>query len=104
MLSNIGPPHRAIELANSKETESFRKSGCREKYLYKSLQLKLVHCRDPFRSPIFLLYINDLSEKITSPVKPFADDAYLFSVMNDLKISAKELNKDFIDKTWDNFR
>ena len=45
--------------------------------------------------PLFLLvYINDLSEKITFTVKLFADDTSLFSVVNDSNISASELNKD----------
>ena len=42
----------------------------------------------------FLLYIIDLSEKITSTVKHFADDTSLFSAVNDPNISANELNKD----------
>ena len=42
----------------------------------------------------FLLYINDLSENITSTVQIFEDDASLFSVVNDPTISANELNKD----------
>ena len=42
----------------------------------------------------FLLCINDLSEKITSRVKLFADNTSLFSVVNNLNISANKLNKD----------
>ena len=42
----------------------------------------------------FLVYINDLSEKITSTGKFLADDTFLFSVVNDPNIFANELNKD----------
>ena len=42
----------------------------------------------------FLLYINDLSEKITFTVKLFADDTSLFSIVNDPNTFANELNKD----------
>ena len=42
----------------------------------------------------FLVYIKDLSEKITSTVKLFADDTSLFLVVNDPNISANELDKD----------
>ena len=42
----------------------------------------------------FLVYINDLSEKMTSTVKLFSDDTSLFSVVNEPNISANEINKD----------
>ena len=42
----------------------------------------------------FLIYINDLRDKLISTVKLFADDTSLFSVVNDSNISANELNKD----------
>ena len=42
----------------------------------------------------FLVYINDLSEKITFTVKLFAEDTSLFSVVNDPNISVNELNTD----------
>ena len=42
----------------------------------------------------FLIYINDLSENLTSNAKPFADDTSLFSVVHDVSISAKDLNDD----------
>ena len=45
-------------------------------------------------SLFFLVYINDLSEKITSTVKLVSDDTSFFSVVNDPNISANELNKD----------
>ena len=46
-----------------------------------------------FMLPIFLVYINDISEKITFTVKLFAVKPF-FSVVNDPNISANELNKD----------
>ena len=48
----------------------------------------------------FLVYINDLSEKITSRVKIFADGTSLFSVVNDTNISANELKKDFSERAY----
>ena len=50
-----------------------------------------------FMLPIFLVYINDISEKITFTVKLFAVKPF-FSVVNDPNISANELNKDFPHK------
>ena len=43
---------------------------------------------------LFLVYINDLEEGITSPVKFFADDTSLFSIVRDPLVSAVELNND----------
>ena len=43
---------------------------------------------------LFLIYINDLSDNLTSNAKRFADDTSLFSVVNDVNTSAKELNDD----------
>ena len=43
---------------------------------------------------LFLIYINDLSDNLTSNAKLFADDTSLFSVVHDLNTSAKELNDD----------
>ena len=42
----------------------------------------------------FLIYINDLSDNLTSNVKLFADDTSLFSVAHDVNTSTKELNND----------
>ena len=42
----------------------------------------------------FLIYINDLSDNLSSNPKLFADDTSLFSVVHDKNISAKELNND----------
>ena len=44
---------------------------------------------------LFLIYINDLTEGLSSNAKLFADDASLFSVIHDIQTSAKNLNKDF---------
>ena len=41
----------------------------------------------------FLIYINDLSDDLSSKPKLFADDTSLFSVVHDKSTSAKELNK-----------
>ena len=39
---------------------------------------------------LFLIYINDLSDNLTSNAKLFADDTSLFSVVHDVSTSAKE--------------
>ena len=43
---------------------------------------------------IFLIYINDLSDNLTSNVKLFADDTSLFSVAHDVNTFANKLNDD----------
>ena len=43
---------------------------------------------------LFLIFINDLPDGITSLCKIFADDTSLFSKVYDIDISAKELNSD----------
>ena len=43
---------------------------------------------------LFLIYINDLSDGVKSEFKLFADDTTLFSVVNDINISASDLNED----------
>ena len=43
---------------------------------------------------LFLIYINDLTEGLTTNVKLFADDTSLFSVVHDTQTSANHLNKD----------
>ena len=45
-------------------------------------------------SLFFLVYINDLTDNLTSTVKLFADNMFFCSIMKDPNISAKELNKD----------
>ena len=42
----------------------------------------------------FLMYINDLTEGLTTNAKLFADDTSLFSVAHDTQTSANDLNKD----------
>ena len=43
----------------------------------------------------FLIYINDLTKDISSTAKLFADDTSIFSVVNDINVSADQMNKDF---------
>ena len=43
---------------------------------------------------LFLIYINELSDNLSSNIKVFADDTSLFSVIHDINISAGELNED----------
>ena len=43
---------------------------------------------------LFLIYINDLAENLSSNPKLFADDTSLFSAVRDLNTSAIEVNDD----------
>ena len=50
---------------------------------------------------LFFIYINDLTEGLTTNVKLFADDTSLFSFVHDTQTSANNLNKDFkIINNW----
>ena len=44
--------------------------------------------------PLFLIYINDLSEELSTNAKLFSDDTSLFSVIHDSQTSANVLKKD----------
>ena len=46
------------------------------------------------RPLLFLIYINDLAENLSSNPKLFADDTSLFSVVRDLNTPANEINDD----------
>ena len=51
---------------------------------------------------LFLIYINDLSDGLSSNAKLFADDTALFLVVHDINTSAIELNKYLKKiKDWD---
>ena len=41
---------------------------------------------------LFLIYVNDLANGLSSNTKLFADDTSLFSVIHDIKATANELN------------
>ena len=43
---------------------------------------------------LFLIYINDMTEGLSTNAKLFADDTSLFSVIHDIQTSANNLNKD----------
>ena len=43
---------------------------------------------------LFLIYINDLSEGLTTNARLFAEDVSLFSVVNNINLSANNLNSD----------
>ena len=43
---------------------------------------------------LFLIYINDLSDDLSTNAKLFADDTSLFSVVRDINTSAAHLNND----------
>ena len=43
---------------------------------------------------LFLIYINDLTDGLSSNTKLFADDTSLFSVIHDSVIATSELNSD----------
>ena len=42
---------------------------------------------------LFLIYINELPDNLSSNVKLFADDTSFFSVIHDINISVGELNE-----------
>ena len=48
---------------------------------------------------MFLIYINDLSNEVPSNCKLFADDTFLFSVVNDIQSSAATLRNDLTVKS-----
>ena len=45
---------------------------------------------------LFLIYINDLADGLSSNAKLFADDISLFSVVHNANTTAKELDNDFV--------
>ena len=53
-----------------------------------------VHQGSNLGPPPFLVYINDLADRLSSNAKLFADDTSLFPVIHDVHTSANELNND----------
>ena len=52
---------------------------------------------------LFSIYINDLSEDLTTNAKLFADDVSLFSVVDNINLSATNLNSDLSKiNAWEN--
>ena len=49
---------------------------------------------------LFLIYINDLAEDLSSNLKLFAADTMLYSVVRDLNIFANEFNYDLKKLSW----
>ena len=45
---------------------------------------------------LFLIYINDLADGLTSNAKLFADGTSLFSVVHNVKTSADEVNNNLV--------
>ena len=45
---------------------------------------------------LFLIYMNDLANGLSSNAKSFADDASLFFVVHNANTTAKELNNDLV--------
>ena len=76
---------------------SERKRGGVCIYYRNFLPLKLIniHSFNQYSFTLFfLIFINDLSDNLISNPKLFADDTSLFSVVQDITLSAKNLNDD----------
>ena len=56
--------------------------------------LKQEFLKDQFLALFFLIFINDLSGNLISNPKLFANDTSLFSVLQDITLSANNLNDD----------
>ena len=52
---------------------------------------------------LFLIYINDLSDGLTTNTRLFADDVSLFSIVDNINLSATNLNNDLSKiNAWEN--
>ena len=62
----------------------------------------LVYPKVPFLGRcFFLIYINDLPDKLNSSPKLFADDTSIFSIVLDINRSSEVLNQDLLSiKDW----
>ena len=49
---------------------------------------------------LFLIYINDLADGLSSNVKPFADNTSLFLVVHGVNVSARELKDGMKKIKW----
>ena len=49
---------------------------------------------------LFLIYINDLPDNLSSNAKLFANDTSIFLVVHDANTSAKEFNHDLKKSQW----
>ena len=59
--------------------------------------LKLEFPKDLHLYVFFLIYVNDLSDGLTSTRKLFPDDISLFSIVYDVNLAANKLNSDLIE-------
>ena len=63
--------------------------------MFNTLSIEEIICTVTVIGPLlFLIFINDLSNELSSNHRLFADDASLFSVVRDTNLSANTLNND----------
>ena len=93
-LRRMGIRGKYFELIDSFLSDRFQRvllNGQTSKWL----QIKAGVPKGSILGPLlFLVYINDLPEAVTSNVKLFADDTSIFSVVRDSSSSSLSLNED----------